>query len=162
MKNLFYFFFLVMFIGCGKPTDAELWTKVESAKKNNNWDSTTQVCKMILTEYPQSAYAPWAQFGLAESYRFKKQQREALDNYKAFYEHYPDMQPSALSLFLVGYIYNNDLKMIDSAKYVYEKFLQKYPHHDLAPSVKIELETLGQEPEEAMRNIERKQATAKQ
>ncbi len=155
------FFSLIFLSSCHKLTDEELWLKVEAAKANSNWDSTQQVCQRILVEYPEGRYAPWARFGLAESYRFKNQPREALDNYKLFYEQHPDMQPSALSLFLVGYIYNNDLQVHDSAKIFYEQFLQKFPSHDLAPTVKFELETLGKNPDEALQELQKKKSTAK-
>lgn len=135
---------------CTRVSDEELWKKVEEAKAGNNWDSTLQVCQRILAEYPEGNYAPWARFGVAESYRFKNQPREALENYKLFFERYPDKQPSALSLFLIGYIYNNNLQVPDSAKMYYEQFLQKYPGHDLAPTVQFELETLGLSPHEAL------------
>jgi len=162
MKKVTLFMLTAMLISsCGKLTDEELWVKVEAAKANNNWDSTQQVCQQILTEYPEGKYSSWARFGLAESYRFKNQPREALNNYKLFYEQYPDMQPSALSLFLVGYIYNNNLQMPDSAKVFYEQFLQKFPRHDLASSVKFELETLGKPADEALIQLQGKKKVAK-
>lgn len=150
LHSLFIYGLFVL-TSCSTLTDEELWLKVESAKANGNWDSTMQVCQRIIVEYPNSNYAAWARFGLAESYRFKNQPREALDNYKLYYSQNPDKQPSALSLFLIGYIYSNNLQMRDSAKYFYEKFLLQFPHHDLVPSVKFELETLGMTPDEALK-----------
>jgi len=150
MKCTIAILLIFLVSSCGKLTDEELWIKVEQAKANNNWDSTAQVCQRLITEYPASKYAAWARFGLAESYRFRNQPRQALDNYKIYYQQHPDKQPSALSLFLIGYIYNNTLHMKDSAKYFYEKFLKQFPHHDLAPSVRFELETLGLAPNEAL------------
>lgn len=142
---------LIVFLNsCGSYTDEELWIKIERAKANNNWDSTLQVSQRILKDYPNGRYSGWARFALAESYRFKNQPREALDNYKLFHEQYPEMQPSALSLFLTGYIYSNNLQMFDSAKIFYEEFLQKYPKHDLAPTVRFELESIGQSPQEVL------------
>ncbi|MFA6541319.1 MAG: tetratricopeptide repeat protein [Bacteroidota bacterium] len=145
----------VVIAGCGTLTDEQLWLKVEAAKKNNNWDSTRQVCSRILQEYPGSTYAPWAQFGLAESFRFKNQPREALDNYKIFYEKYPDMQPSAVSLFLIGYMYNNTFHLTDSAKIFYYQFLKKYPDHDLAPTVRTEIEYMGKDPAQVLQEMQR-------
>lgn len=150
---------ICVFAGCSSLTDEELWIKVEAAKANNNWDSTLQVCQRILDEYPDGRYAAWARFGMAESYRFKNQPREALENYKVFYEQHPDMQPSALSLFLVGYIYNNNLQLHDSAKIFYQQFLEKYPNHDLAPTVTFELETLGKDPGQVLLEREQHQHT---
>lgn len=146
LHSLFTFLVVVVIAGCNSLTDEQLWLKVEAAKKNRNWDSTQQVCSRIIREFPGSLYAPWAQFGLAESFRFKNQPREALDNYKIFYEKYPDMQPSAVSLFLIGYMYNNTFHMTDSAKIFYHHFLEKYPGHDLARTVKSEIDNMGKDP----------------
>ena len=153
---------LFLLNSCGSFTDEELWIKIEQAKANKNWDSTLQVSQWIIKEYPHGRYIGWARFALAESYRFKNQPREALDNYKLFHEQYPEMQPSALSLFLTGYIYNNNLQMFDSAKIFYEEFLQKFPKHDLAPTVKFELESIGKSPEETLNDrIQNKTRMAK-
>lgn len=145
--------FIILFLNsCSNFTDEELWIKVEQAKANNNWDSTLQVSQRIIKDYPQGHYSSWARFAIAESYRFKNQPREALDNYKLFHQQYPDMQPAALSLFLTGYIYNNNLQMFDSAKIFYGMFLKIYPNHELAPSVKFELESIGKSPQETLNN----------
>lgn len=127
-----------------------MWLKVEQAKNANNWDSTRIVSEQILKEYPDGRFAGWARFALAESHRFQNHPREALNNYKLFIDKYPDLQPAAVSLFLVGYIYGNNLQMIDSARWYYEDFLKKYPKHDLAPSVKLELESFGRSTQEVL------------
>jgi len=41
---------------------------------------------------------------------------------------------------------NNELHKLDSARVLYEAFLQQYPNHDLAVSARFELETLGKDP----------------
>lgn len=144
------FILVTLTIGCSSLTDEELWKRIEAAKANNNWDSTLQVSQRILTEYPEGRFSGWARFAMAESYRFKHQPREALDNYKIFIEAYPEMQPAALSHFLVGYIYGNNLQMNDSAAFYFREFLRKYPQHELAPSVQLELESLGRSPQEVL------------
>ena len=150
MNYTLFILALSFFIGCSSLSDEELWRKVEQAKANHNWDSTMQVSQRILKDFPQGHYGGWARFALAESYRFKNQPREAVDNYKLFVEKYHEMQPGALSLFLVGYIYSNDLHMNDSAKFYFELFLGKYPNHELVPSVKFELESIGKSPQEVL------------
>lgn len=148
----FIFLFALLAAGCSL-SDEELWLKVEQAKENNNWDSTMAVSRRILEEYPDGRFAGWARFALAESHRFKNQPREALDNYKLVIRQYPDLQPAAVSLFLVGYIYGNTLHYNDSAQFYLREFLAKYPNHDLAPSVKLELESLGKSPHEALNEL---------
>jgi tetratricopeptide (TPR) repeat protein len=154
MKHISFPLFLsaVLLAGCSM-SDEELWLKVEQAKENNNWDSTMTVAQRIIDEYPQGRYAGWARFAIAESYRFKNQPREALGHYKLFISNYSDLQPAPVSLFLVGYIYGNNLQVPDSAKYYFEEFLTKYPDHELAPSVRLELESLGRTPHETLNSI---------
>ena len=41
--------------------------------------------------------------------------------------------------------------MIDSARRVYQIFLEKYPSHELATSARFELETLGKDPSSLLR-----------
>lgn len=135
--------------GCTLSED-ELWLRVERAKENGNWDSTMTVARRILDEYPSGRFAGWARFAMAESFRFKNQPREALDNYKIFIEKYPDLQPAAVATFLVGYLYANNLQMHDSARTYYEGFLKRFPMHELAPSVRLELESLGRSPQETL------------
>lgn len=141
---------ILLLTGCSSLSEDELWKRIESAKANQNWDSTLQVSQRILAEFPEGRFGGWARFAAAESYRFKNQPREALDNYKLFVEQHPDMQPSSLALFLVGYIYGNNLQMNDSAKFYLEKFLTRYPDSELAPSVRLELESLGKSPQEVL------------
>ena len=44
---------------------------------------------------------------------------------------------------MIGYIYANIISDEKSAKVEYESFLQKFPSHELAPSVKFEIDYLG-------------------
>jgi predicted TPR repeat methyltransferase len=51
---------------------------------------------------------------------------------------------------MVGYLYNNQLGMTDSAEAAYRKFLSLYPQNELATSAQFELETLGKDPQELL------------
>ncbi len=136
-------------LSCGKLSEEELWKRVESAKKNNNVDSTIVMSQKIIQEYPKGKFAPASLFLLAETYyRVKKESRIGLNYYKLFVERYPDLQPTPVAQFLIGFIYNNDLRMIDSARFAYESFLTEYPDHQLAESARFELSMLGKPPEE--------------
>lgn len=141
---------LLFWSACSSLSDEELWKRVEAAKAGKNWDSTLAVSQRILTEFPQGRFASWARFAVAESYRFKNQPREALENYRLFEKEYPDTQAAPLSLFLVGYLYANNLQQSDSAKFYYHQFLERYPQHELVPTVQLELRSLGLTPEQAL------------
>ena len=46
---------------------------------------------------------------------------------------------------MIGYRYANDIKDYDKAKKYYQEFLKKWPMHELAASVKWELDHLGKD-----------------
>ena len=50
--------------------------------------------------------------------------------------------------FMIGYIYANVINDEKSAKVEYQEFLKKFPNHELAPSVKFEIDYLGKSIEE--------------
>ena len=62
--------------------------------------------------------------------------RKVIENYNGSLQ-----EPHAL--FMIGYIYANVINDIKSAKIEYEKFIKRFSSHELAPSVKFELEYLG-------------------
>ena len=49
---------------------------------------------------------------------------------------------------MIGFIFNNELKQIDSARSAYVEFLSHYSNSELAQSAKYEIEHLGQSTDE--------------
>ena len=90
---------------------------------------------------------------LAEEEYYKKAQEaygeqkfaEAVENFKDLVDNYPDSKHQAEALFLLGFINANDIKNFDEAKKYYERFLEKFPEHDLADDAEYELKTLGKD-----------------
>ena len=52
---------------------------------------------------------------------------------------------------MAGFILANDIKDYPAAREVYNKFLSEYPEGELAFSAKAELENLGKDPEEILK-----------
>lgn len=141
--------FSLFLVGCAKLTEDELWQKVEEARTGSNFDSTIQVCHMIVQEYPNGQKASAALYLLGETYQNGKHDyHTAISYYQAFVKKYPDLKATPLAMFIIGFIYNNNLQMIDSAKIAYQEFVAKFPSHELASSAKFELENLGKSPDE--------------
>lgn len=67
-----------------------------------------------------------------------------------FLERHPESPEAPKVMFMMAFLYNNELMKTDSARKYYERFLSLYPGHELAPSARFELETLGQGPEEIL------------
>jgi len=138
----------VLFAGCAKMTEDELWQKAELAKAAHNADSAIVLCQTLLSNYPEGKNAPAALFLIAESYNAKSDFHTAVNYYAAFAKKYPDLNATPLAMFFVGFIYNNNLQMPDSAKIAYQNFIAKFPTHDLAKSAQFELDNLGKTPDE--------------
>lgn len=135
--------------GCSKMTEDELWQKVEQSRTGSNFDSTIQVCQMIVQEYPNGQKTPAALYMLGETYKDGKHDyHTAINYYQVFVKKYPDLNSTPLAMFIIGYIYNNNLQMIDSARIAYQEFVAKFPNHELVSSAEFELKNLGKSPDE--------------
>jgi TolA-binding protein len=143
---------VVFFIaGCAKLSENDLWTKVEQTRADGNYDSTIQVCKQILKDYPDGQKTSSAIYSLAETYQDRLQDfRTAVSYYSLFAQKFPNDTLAPAAMFLVGFLYNNDLQMYDSARDAYQQFLDKFPNNELASSARFELTNLGKSPEELL------------
>jgi TolA-binding protein len=135
--------------GCSKMTEDELWQKAEQSRTSNNFDSTIQVCHMIVEEYPNGRKASAALYLLGETYQNGKHDyHTAINYYQAFVKKYPNLNATPIAMFIIGFIYNNNLQLIDSARIAYQEFVTKFSNHELASSAQFELENLGKSPDE--------------
>ncbi len=79
---------------------------------------------------------------------------KALQIYDWIIEDYPNFEKAPTTLFLKGFIIENELNNEELARTTYEAFLNKYPSHDLADDVKFLVENLGKSNEEILKIIE--------
>ena len=75
----------------------------------------------------------------------KEEYNLAIENYNYLLEHYPDGIKTPQAMFMIGYIYANNIENFDQARKYYTLFIEKYPEHELARSAQYELETMGQD-----------------
>ncbi|MBK6931181.1 MAG: tetratricopeptide repeat protein [Saprospirales bacterium] len=80
---------------------------------------------------------------------------KALRFYYNVAEKMPAHHQAPTALFMMAFIYENDLKDLDKAKSAYELFLQRYPNDpDYADDAKNAIRFLGMSPEEIIRQFE--------
>jgi tetratricopeptide (TPR) repeat protein len=81
----------------------------------------------------------------------------ALQLYYKLYSKKPNHAKAPTALFMMAFIYEDDLKDIAKAKATYEEFLQKYPKDpDFADDATMALTMLGKTPEELVKGFESK------
>ncbi len=100
--------------------------------------------KILAEQYPEHAHYIDAVLSMGKIYT--DQFREYDNGMKMFgkvTELYPDSSVTAQAYFMLGFINANYVANDGEARKHYETFLKKFPDHELAGSVKFELDNLG-------------------
>jgi tetratricopeptide (TPR) repeat protein len=105
---------------------------------------------------PKAAKAPAYMFKAAELAMNLEKTQKALDLYNKIIYTYPEYEKAPECLFLMAFIYENNLQNYGKAKELYEQFLKQYPNHEFADDAAFSLQNLGKSPEDLMREFESK------
>lgn len=84
---------------------------------------------------------------------------KAIASLQKIVDAYPEDPLAATCLFKIGFTYETEMKDIVKAKQAYEAFLKKYPNHELASSVRLSMDHLGESDEELLERILKKNET---
>ncbi|MBC7188344.1 MAG: tetratricopeptide repeat protein [Calditrichaeota bacterium] len=152
---------VVLLFGCGpRQTAEQLYSQGESfelkgsqldeqgkaAESLNMYKEAAKSYEKLIASYPKAEKSPEALYRLGTLYfNNLKDAEKSIDAYRRLIEKYPTCQWVPQSLFMIGYRYANDVKDLDKAREAYNRFLEQYPDHELALSVKWELENLGKD-----------------
>ncbi len=112
----------------------------------------------FVEKYPDASESPEFLFQAAQLYndtRGLDNKGKAIELFTRTYTEYPDHENAALSMFLAGYIYANDLRDELKAERIYKLYLEKYPSGKMATSAKAELKNLGKTDAEALESIQK-------
>ena len=110
-----------------------------------------------VSAYPADTNSANILFKEADFYRYMRKPLKSIEIYADIYNNYPQYFKRPYSLFLQGFIYENELHNIDSAKAKYQLFLTNYPNHPIAKDVRITLATIGKTPEQIIAEFEARQ-----
>lgn len=118
----------------------------------------------FVTDYPADSLSPVYLFKAADLAQGLRKPKEAISLYKKLISDYPDHPKAGSSLFLQAFIYDNAVRNKDSARILYNQFLEKYPEHSLAPSAKASVEQidLGLSDEEMIKMFESRMDSTQQ
>lgn len=113
-------------------------------------------CEAFALAYPTDSEAPMYLYRGAEMARTLRTFTKALSIYDWIEEKYPDFEKTPTTMFLKGFMLENDLNNKQKAKEVYNTFLAKYPNHDLADDIKFLIQNIDKSDKEIMEMIESK------
>ncbi|MCS6929923.1 MAG: tetratricopeptide repeat protein [Saprospiraceae bacterium] len=109
----------------------------------------------ILIEDPDPNKAARLYVQAASLARSIGEPRTSLRLYYHVAEQMPQQKSAPLALFMMGILYEDDLKELDNAKRTYEEFLRRYPNDpEYADDVKAALKNLGTPLEELIKRFE--------
>jgi tetratricopeptide (TPR) repeat protein len=106
--------------------------------------------------YPADTAGANYLFKAADFYRYMKKPYKSIDIYRKIYANYPGFEKRPYALFLQGFMFENEVRVIDSAKAKYQQFLDTYPNHPIAKDVRITLNNIGKSPEQLIQEFEQR------
>ncbi|MEM9549189.1 MAG: hypothetical protein AAGA77_24595 [Bacteroidota bacterium] len=115
-------------------------------------------CEAYAIGFPTKEMAPEYLYRAAEMARTIKTYPKALSIFDWIEESYPDYEKTPTTVFLKGFMLENELNNKEAAKEVYNRFLTNYPKSDLVDDVSFLLENIDKTDEEIMKMIDEKKA----
>ena len=93
---------------------------------------------------------------LATGYQSRRQFDEAVTYFNRLIEKYPGSDEAYKGMFLLGYMYFEEIKDDDKARSTFDRFIALYPDSELTVSARVLLENIGLPVEEwsVVRNLE--------
>lgn len=173
-SSIFVLSLLFLLSACSGPDKAELHKKVEQAEaklfdQNDSFKFDEELAQNAVDAYsnyassfPKDSLTPGIMFKEADLLRAMHKYEDALAIYRKMESDYSSHPKAPHSLFLQGFVYENEVGDLKKAEEKYKAFLDKYPDHDLSDDVQFSLSNLGKSPEEIIEEFNRKQNASKQ
>ena len=120
--------------------------KAETLRKRKLTKESINNLLYMVKHYPDNLLAAKAQYIIGDIYMNDLRDFEkALAEYRVVLKGHKGSKEEALAQFMIGYIYANVIKDFDKARSEYQIFLDRFPKHELYPSVKFEINHLGKD-----------------
>jgi tetratricopeptide (TPR) repeat protein len=104
--------------------------------------------------YPEDARSPAILMNAATAGQTGKMAAKSVELFDWVWRSYPEFPEAPLTLFLKGFIYENDIQNKDQAIETYNLFLKKYPDHPRAREAKFLLENIHTSNEGLIKKLE--------
>ncbi len=158
-KLLISIIFAGVLFGCSPTTDEDIYKEAQSKFDQGNYAETLQQYEKLIKEFPETNYRAKALFEIGKLYHGQvvkslteeQSLNKAIKFYSKVYKEYPDSSQAPNSLFMIGFLKANELEQLDSARFYYNLFIEKYPDNEMAVSAKAEIENLGIPAEEILK-----------
>jgi len=140
-----------------KTMEDELFSDESQMIDHQKANELIVVYESYANEFPEDLETPAYLFKAGDMAMNLNMPRKAIDIFDKILNNYPDFEKAPQCLFLKGYVYENDLRDLQTAKKLYEEFLVKYPDDEFADDAEISIKNLGKSPEDLIKEFEEKQ-----
>jgi len=128
----------------------KIYSRAETLRNEKEYYASVDALDYIVKYYTDLDIAPKSQYLIGDVFSNDlKDHSEAIIHYKNVVIKFSGSREEPHAQFMIGYIYANikDKKVYDpvNALKEYNLFLEKYPDHELAPSVQFEIQWLGKD-----------------
>ncbi len=137
--------------------------KLENTLFGDRTELNDSVAKLFLQKsdyyiktYKEDPKTPELLFKTGEVLNGLKSYEFAIRRFQDVFLRYPKSNKAAESMFICGFIYENNLQNYDEAGSYYRRFIRTYPNNPFVKDARISLENLGKTPEEMVREFEKK------
>ena len=132
----------VMQTGCGKSAD-DLYTEGKALILNEETFGTgVESLLKFEKKFPEDPRTPEIILALGTTYQSRKNFNEAEKIYQRLIKKYPDSAEAYKGLFLLGYMYYDNIEDHDKATNIFTTFVETYPDSELTISAKIIVENI--------------------
>ena len=148
MKNYFMLIvlcllFLITVNGCGKSPD-EYYSEGKALILNKETvDKGLKLLKKFEKKFPDDPRTPEVILARAMALQGEKRFDEAVEVYTSLSEKYPDSSEAYKGMFLLGYMYYEDIKDNDKTVEIFKNFIASYPDSELVTSAEVLIENIG-------------------
>jgi outer membrane protein assembly factor BamD (BamD/ComL family) len=137
---------LTFFIGCNSMPDQTLLKKGKELEEKAKFKDAVANYEKLAKLYTKSPLRAEALYRAGFTYTNGIQDfPEAVKNFEMVVKEYPESKYGPQAQFMIGFVYANNQVDTSKAREAYNLFLEKYGDHELAASVKWELENLGKD-----------------
>ncbi len=112
----------------------------------NDQKNAEEAWKGLLKKYPQYNLEKDF-FDYAQKFQDEEKPQTAIKLYEEILNFLPNSPNRDKALFLMGFVYSEQLKDFVKAKEIFEKFIKEYPQSDLKDDAEYLLKNLGKEPD---------------
>ena len=141
----YYLFTAILFLlnSCGNSQESKYETAVKHQEKKEYRESNILLYDIINSEDSPDNLKFQSYFLLAQTFYDLKNYKQAIESYKNILVAPLENSIRKKTLFMIAYIYYNDLDMYTHSRKYYNVFKEEYPNDELITAVDYELEQIA-------------------